>query len=120
MSLNIFPQTLCSGDVIPLKLAFVQPGTETPYNMTGSTIGVTVKPLPEDTPIGETVDTEAEFKQDLPGDTTGVFNFLIGPLTVGDHWLDIKMWQTVGGVNSNRTTIVAPVQMHIVQSVTTR
>lgn len=111
--LNIFPQTLCSGDIIPLKLTFKDKTTGNPYDLTGSTVGATVKSFPEDS-----LDTQAQFHQDIVGDTTGIIAFQIGPLSAGDWWLDVKMWN--GTTPPVRTTVISPVQMHIIQSVTTR
>lgn len=108
--LNIFPQPLCSGDTIPLKLTFKNTDG-TAYNLTGSHVGCTVKLEPGDDP-----DTDALFSQDIAGDTTGIIQFYIGPLDEGDYWLDVKMWNST----NLRSTVLAPLQMHVIQSVTAR
>lgn len=110
MSFNIFPQPLCSGDTIPLNLAFKDKVTGNPIDLTGKTVGVTVKTQPGNDP-----DTDAAFFYDVSGDTTGAINFLLGPFVAGDYWLDVKLW-----TGATRSTILAPVQMHILQSVTSR
>lgn len=112
--LNIFPQPLCSGDTIPLKLTFKKTDG-TAYNLTGSTVGATVKLQPDDQPDT----TDALWMASVAGDATGVIQFYIGPLDDGDYWFDVKMWQTTGG-NQIRTAVLAPLQMHLIQSVTAR
>lgn len=109
--LNIFPQPLCSGDTIPLKLTFTQTSGAA-YNLTGSHVGCTVKLQPDNQPDA----TEALFQQDIAGDATGVIQFYIGPLMAGNYYLDVKMWNS----SNQRTTVLAPLQMHIQQSVTAR
>jgi hypothetical protein len=111
--LNIFPQPLCSGDTYPLKLTFVDKTTGNPYNLTGATVGTTVKLAPGNDP-----DSDAVFTQTVVGDTTGIINFSIGPLNAGDYWMDVKLWRV--GPPATRTTVLAPLQMHILQSVTSR
>ena len=111
--LNIFPQILCSGDTIPVNLVFTDKATGNPYNLTGNTLGLTVKTEPEDSD-----DTLAAFHQDVTGDATGKVSFSITPLLAGTYWLDIKMHQ--GSPTGPRTTVIPPLQMKVVQSVTTR
>jgi len=111
--LNIFPQTLCSGDTIPINLTFTDKTTGNPYNLTGNTLGLTVKEEPEDSD-----DTKAPFHQDVVGDATGKISFSISPLAAGTYWLDVKMWQ--GPTTAPRTTVIPPLQFNVVQSVTTR
>ena len=114
--LNIFPQTLCSGDNIPLKLAFTNPNTGAAISMVGSTVCVTVKP----DPLGaDTDDTKAVFQQDLVGDATGIFNFMIGPLIAGNFWLDVKQWNTAA-TPVTRTTVIPSFQFKVIQSTTVR
>lgn len=108
--LNIFPQPLCSGDTIPLKLTFKN-ADGTPHSLVGSTVGATVKPDPDDNP-----DTQATWMHSVTGDATGIIQFYIAPMTAGDYWLDVKMWNGTG----LRTTVLAPLQMHLIQSVTAR
>jgi hypothetical protein len=108
--LNIFPQTLCSGDAIPLKLTLVHKSDGSPYDLTGATLSLTVKPQPEDSD-----DHQAPFMQDVTGDSTGLVNFIITSLPAGTYWMDIKML-----TSGQRTTIIPPVQMKLIQSVTTR
>jgi hypothetical protein len=110
--LNIFPQTLCSGDSIPLKLNFKDKVTGNPYDLTGSTFGLTVKKLPDTQP-----DETAEFVQNVNGDSTGVINFMITGLSAGSHWMDVKKWVTTSGT---RSTVIPPIEMKVMQSVTSR
>jgi hypothetical protein len=110
--LNIFPQTLCSGDIYPLTMTFTKNGAA--YDLTGSTFGMTIKTEPEDSD-----DTLAAQWQNVIGDTTGKITFNVGPLSAGTYWLDIKKWLT-GPPASMRTTILSPQQIKIIQSVTTR
>jgi hypothetical protein len=110
--INIFPQTLCSGDVNPLILTFTQSGN--PYNLTGSTLGMTIKIQPEDSD-----DTQSAQWQNVIGDATGKITFNVGPLSAGTYWLDVKKWIT-GPPASMRSTVVPPFQIKIIQSVTTR
>jgi len=110
--LNIFPQTLCSGDVNPLTLTFTQSGAA--YNLTGSTLGMTIKTVPEDSD-----DTQGVQWQNVVGDATGKVTFNVGPLEAGTYWLDIKKW-TTGQGSTTRNTVIAPFEIKIIQSVTTR
>jgi hypothetical protein len=111
--LNIFPQILCSGDTIPINLTFTDKATGNPYNLTGNTVGLTVKTEPEDSD-----DTLAAFHQDMPGDATGKISFSVSPLEAGTYWLDVKMW--TGTTSGPRTTVIPPLQFNVIQSVTTR
>lgn len=111
MAINIFPQPLCSGDIYPLKLTFTQ-SSGAAYDLTGSHVGGTVKLTPNDDPDVQ----QSVWMQSVAGDTTGVIQFYIGPLDEGDYWLDIKMWNST----NVRSTVLAPVQMHVIQSVTAR
>jgi hypothetical protein len=111
--LNIFPQPMCSGDVYPLKMTFTL--NNAAVDLTGSTFGMTIK----NQPIDSDDITESVQYQNVTGDTTGIINFVIGPLPAGTYWMDVKKWLT-GPPTSMRTTILAPLQLKIVQSVTTR
>ena len=111
--LNIFPQTLCSGDIYPLQLIFTNPDN-TAKDMTGKTLGLTVKLEPADSD-----DTQAPFWQNLSGDVTGKFTFNIAGLAAGNYWMDLKIW-TTNLIPNDRQTIIAPLQMKVIQSVTTR
>jgi len=108
--LNIFPKQPCSGDIVVLKLEFFQADGVTPKDLTGLKIGVTVK-VEADT----SSDTGAIFKQDLPGDTTGIVVFHMGPFVFGTFWLDIKSWN-----GTERSSVIAPTQFKVQQSVTNR
>lgn len=108
---SLFPNPPCSGDAIPLKLTFKDKATGNPYNLTGATVGITVKIAPSDEP-----DTNAVFKQDVAGDTTGIIQFYVDPLAVGSYWLDVKMWNG----SQHRSTVIAPAKFSVVQSVTSR
>jgi hypothetical protein len=111
--LNIFPQPMCSGDVYPLKMTFTQNGTA--VNLTGSTFGMTVKNQPDD----QNDTTESVQYQNVTGDATGIINFSVGPLPAGTYWMDVKKWIT-GPPTSMRTTVLAPFQIKLIQSVTSR
>lgn len=111
MSLNIFPDPLFSGDSIPLSLAFQNPDG-TPYNLTGITVGCTVKKNATD------ADSAALYQQDIVGTTSGNIGFVITPLNVGTYYLDVKWWN-VGQANQ-RTTVIGTTQLQINQSVTAR
>lgn len=113
MSLNIFPQAICSGDIFPINLLFKNQSTGNPEDMTGSTVGVTVKSGELDESTVD--DSDAVFQHDIAGDTTGKFTFYVGPLDAGDYWIDVKMWS-----GTARTTVLTPVQMHVLQGVTVR
>ena len=114
--LNIFPQTLCSGDNIPLKLKFTDPNTGAAISMVGSTLGLTVKT----DPLGADLDdSKAIFIQDIVGDVTGIFNFLFGPLSAGNYWLDVKQWNTAA-TPVTKTTVIPSFQFKIIQSTTAR
>ena len=110
--LNIFPQTLCSGDVYPLALTFTKNGVA--YNLTGSTLGMTIKTVPEDSD-----DTQGVQWQNVIGDATGKVTFNVGPLAAGTYWLDVKKW-TTGQGPTTRSTVIEPFEIKIIQSVTTR
>src|SRR4029077_6185836 len=112
--LNIFPNTLCSGDTIPLALSFTDQSTGTAHNLTGKTLGLTVKTEPEDRD-----DTLEAFHANIVGDTTGKIAFVISPLPAGIYWMDVKIW-TTGATPSDRQTVIPSLQMKVIQSVTTR
>jgi hypothetical protein len=111
--LNIFPQTLCSGDINPLTLTFTKNGAA--YSLVGSTLSMTVKAEPEDSNDL----TTALLWQDVVGDATGIVTFNVGPLAAGTYWLDVKKWLT-GQTPTMRQTVIPPVQIKIIQSVTSR
>jgi len=110
--LNIFEQTLCSGDIYPLVLTFTQSGAA--YNLTGSTLGMTIKTVPQDSD-----DTKAVQWQNVIGDATGKATFNVGPLPAGTYWLDVKKW-TTGQGPTTRNTVISPLEIKVIQSVTTR
>jgi hypothetical protein len=112
--LNIFPQPLCSDDFYPLPIAFTNPDG-TPKDLSGKTLGLTVK----DEPTDSNDVTQARFYQNIFGDTTGQVVFAIRGLGAGLYWMDVKIW-TTSAVPSDRQTVIPPVQMKIIQSVTTR
>jgi hypothetical protein len=111
--LNIFPQPMCSGDVYPLKMTFSQNGVA--VNLTGSTFGMTVKNQADD----QNDLTTSVQHQDIAGDATGIITFSVGPLPAGTYWMDVKKWIT-GPPASMRTTVLAPFQIKLIQSVTAR
>ena len=75
---------------------------------------MTIKTTPEDSD-----DTLSAQWQDVIGDSTGQVTFNVGPLEAGEYWLDIKKWIT-GPPASMRSSVIAPLPIKIVQSVTTR
>lgn len=111
MAVSIFPNPLYNGDSIPLSLAFQNPDG-TPYNLTGITVGCTVKKFATD------LDTAALYQQDIPGTTSGNIAFVITPLAVGTFYLDVKWWNT--NQANQRTTVIGTTAMQINQSVTAR
>jgi hypothetical protein len=111
MAVSIFPDPLYSGDVYPLSLAFQNPDG-TAYNLTGITVGCTVKKIVTDP------DTAALYQQDIPGDSSGNVVFVITPLAAGVYYLDVKWWNTTQA--NQRTTVIGTTQMQINQSVTAR
>lgn len=111
MALNIFPNPLYSGDSIPLSLAFQNPNGSA-YNLTGITVGCTVKVNATD------LDTAALYQQDIPGTTSGNIGFVITPLAVGTYYLDVKWWNTTQA--NQRTTVIGTMAIQINQSVTAR
>lgn len=111
MATSIFPDPLFSGDSIPLSLAF-QNSDGTAYNLTGITVGCTVKQNATD------LDSAALYQQDIPGTTSGTIGFVIAPLQVGTYYLDVKWWNV--GAGNQRTTVIGTTAMQINQSVTAR
>lgn len=111
MATSIFPDPLYNGDAIPLSLAFQNPDGS-PYNLTGITVGCTVKKNPTDP------DSAALYQQDTPGSGSGTIAFVITPLNVGTYYLDVKWWNTSQA--NQRTTVIGTTPMQINQSVTTR
>ena|SRR5215510_387167 len=111
--LNIFPYPLCSGDLYPIPIVMTNPDG-TPKDLSGKTLGITVKTLPADSD-----DTQASFMQSIFGDSTGKITFQVRGLSAGTYWMDVKIW-TTGATPSDRQTIIPPLEMKILQSVTTR
>ena len=112
MPSQLFSYPLYSGDVIPLTLNFYQADGTTPMNLTGITVGATVKS------VITTPDSGAVYWKDIPGDSTGVIAFSIPGLAAGTFWLDIKWWNTT--LNNARQTVIGATQLVIQQSVTSR
>jgi hypothetical protein len=107
---SIFPQAFPSGDDIPFNLQFYASDNVTVKNMTGYTVGITVKSSITDPQTGVPVpDSAALFKEDLAGNTTGLFAFEIPAQTAGvptlvpgTYFLDVKQWDSTG----KRTTVL--------------
>lgn len=120
---SIFTQPFVSGDDIPLAVQFYQSDNITPKPMTGYTVGMTVKSNVTDPSTDLPVpDSAALFQQDLPGTSSGLFNFLIPGQTAGNptfapgqYYLDFKQWDSTG----KRTTVLTTM-LPINQSVTLR
>lgn len=110
---SLFSNPPCSGDIRPFELFFKDNVTGNPYDLTGATVGMTIKIAPSDEP-----DTTGVYMKDIVGDATGKITFYIGPLSVGSYWLDVKMWQING--SQLRTTIIQPTKFSVIQSVTSR
>jgi hypothetical protein len=109
--LNIFPKQPCSGDIIVLKLQFYQSDGITPKDLTGITVGVTVKIAPDT----DLTDAKAVFEKDIPGDTTGTITYQMGPFNYGTYWLDVKSWS-----GPQRSNVLSPTEFKVQQSVTNR
>ena len=114
--LNIFPQTLSSGDNIPLKLKFTDPTSGAVISLVGSTFSATVKNDPLE---ADSNDSDAIFTQNIVGDATGLINFMLGPFAAGIYWLDVKQWNTAA-TPVTRTTVIPSFQFKIIQSTTAR
>lgn len=112
MNSPIFPYPLWSGDVYPLSLHFYQEDGVTVMDLTGITVGCTVKDDPTDP------DSDAFYKQDIPGDATGIIPFMVGPVPAGTFWLDVKWWNTTQ--NNQRQSVLPNTQFVVSQSVTAR
>jgi hypothetical protein len=119
---SIFPQAFPSGDDIPLNLQFYASDNVTPKDMTGYTVGLTVKASVTDPQTKEPVpDSAALFQKDLPGDATGLFPFKIpgqtaGAVTLvpGNYYLDVKQWNLAGERTTTLTTTL-PVNESVTQ-----
>jgi len=112
MATQLFTYQLYSGDIIPLTLNFYQSDGKTPLNLTGITVGTTVKTNPTGT------DSGSLFWQDKAGDTTGVISYVISPLSAGSYWIDVKWWNVAQG--NTRQTVIGASQFTVAQSVTAR
>lgn len=95
---NIFPFALFSGDPIPVNLIFydlvIDPSGNTVLNLTGSTVGLTVKVNATDP------DADAVYTKDLAGDATGKISFSVPAPAPGNYVLDVKWWNSTN-VRSN-------------------
>ena len=120
---SIFSQAFPSGDDIPLSIQFYQADNVTPKDMTGYTVGLTVKTTVTDPQTDLPIpDSSALFQKDLAGNTTGLFPFLIPGQTAGvptlvpgNYFLDVKQWDSTG----KRTTVLTTT-LPINESVTQR
>jgi hypothetical protein len=107
----IFPNILYSGDPIPLNLTFYKSDRVSLKDLTGITVGCTVKANETDP------DSEALFQEDIPGDTTGVINFLIPGQNSGQYFIDVKTWLTT---QSNQRSTLFNTTFDVQQSITLR
>jgi hypothetical protein len=119
---SIFTDAFVSGDDIPLNVQFYQSDNITPKDMTGSTAGITVKSDVTDQNKDPVPDSEALFQQDLVGNSSGLFPFLIpgqtagaAMLSPGAYWLDLKLWDS-----ANKRTTMFTTRLPIDESVTQR
>lgn len=120
---TIFSQGFPSGDDIALNVQFYQSDNVTVKNMTGYTVGMTVKATVKDPQTELPIpDSEALFEMDLHGNTTGLFGFLIPGQTAGnptfvpgEYYLDLKQWDPTG-----KRTTVTTTMLPILDSVTQR
>jgi hypothetical protein len=119
---SIFEKPFFSGDDIPITMNFYQADNVTPKPMTGYTVGITVKAALDDGYGNLIPDSKALYQKDLPGDNTGIFNFLIPGFTAGNptfapgnYFFDSKQWDPTG----KRTTVVSST-LPINQSVSLR
>src|SRR5215469_14170558 len=112
MATQLFTYPLYSGDITPLTLNFYQADGKTALNLTGITVGTTVKNSPTGT------DASSLFWQDKPGDTTGVISYVIPGLNPGTYWIDVKWWNVAQG--NTRQTVIGATQFTVAQSVTAR
>jgi hypothetical protein len=97
MAISIFTQPFFSGDCIPITVKFFGADNVTPLDLTGQTVGITVKRNQTD------LDSAALYEKDIAGSTTGVINFLIPGFTgstptliPGSYFFDVKRWDTTG------------------------
>jgi hypothetical protein len=101
---SIFTDTFYSGDCIPITMKFLGPDNVTPMDLTGQTVGITIKWNTTDP------DSKAIYAHDVPGDATGIINFIVpgytgsnptlappplGQATVG-YPFDVKRWNASG------------------------
>jgi hypothetical protein len=120
---TIFNQAFPSGDDIPLSVQFYQADKVTPKNMTGYTVGITVKATVTDPQLKTPIpDSAALYQKDLAGNATGLFPFKIPGQTAGaptlapgSYYLDFKQWDPAG----NRSTLLTT-DLAINESVTQR
>jgi hypothetical protein len=119
---SIFTQAFVSGDDIELDFQFYQPDNVTPKPMTGYTVGLTVKKALIDNQGNPVPDSAALYQDDLPGDSTGLFSFILPgqaagnpTFAPGNYYLDVKQWNST----LKRTTVLTTM-LPINQSVTLR
>jgi len=120
---SLFNSGFPSGDDIPLSVQFYQADNVTIKDMTGYTVGMTVKATVIDPQTKFPIpDSAALYQKDLIGNTTGLFAFLIPGQTAGsvtfvpgNYYLDVKQWDPAG----KRTTVLTTM-LPINQGVTQR
>ena len=119
---SIFPSGFPSGDDIALTVQFYQADNVTAKDMTGYTVGMTVKTQVTDYQDNPIPDSAALYQHDMAGNTTGAFTFKIpgqtagaATLAPGNYYLDVKQWDSTG----NRTTVLST-RLPIDESVTQR
>ena len=119
---SLFP-AYPSGDDIVLTLQFYQSDNVTVKDMTGLTVGMTVKATVTDPQTELPIpDSSALYEKDLPGNTSGSFTFAIPGQTAGqptfvpaNYYLDVKQWDA-----TNKRTTVLTTMLPITESVTQR
>jgi hypothetical protein len=120
---SIFTQAFVSGDDIPLSVQFYKSDNVTIKDMTGFTVGMTVKSTIIDPQTEVPIpDSQALFQMDLAGNTTGLFSFVIPGQTAGNptlapgnYYLDLKQWDP-----TNKRTTVVTTMLPVTDSVTQR
>jgi hypothetical protein len=120
---SVFTQGFPSGDDIPLEVQFYQSDNITVQDMTGYTVGMTIKQTATDPQTGDPIpDSAALYQKDLAGNTTGLFSFKIPGQAAGiptfqpgEYFLDLKQWDPAGERSTVLTTMLP-----IAESVTQR
>src|SRR5690349_19895623 len=95
----VFSSSFITGDDIPLNVQFYQSDNVTVKDMTGYTVGMTLKTAFTDDQGNPVPDSAALYQKDSAGNTSGLFAFLIPGQTLGaptlepgNYYLDLKQW----------------------------